>query len=670
MALILLTGAITAVGNAVPPTASAIVNGRAASAGQFPFVGSLHHSADDEHKAPFCTASLLTRRWAITAKHCADGEDVTKLTVRFGYTRLESPPPDAFVSTVDKVFSESYQEVALLKLSKPIDGVPTISLGAKTHRDSAGSKETPATAIGWGLSDYYNEIRTKYLRYAAHKIVDDNYSPVNGCIRLPWDNTEEGPRCGYIFTEPTNNDSGMWATHGDSGGPLAWRDPSTGKYHLLAVFQTFWDTSTNAWGDVVKVKDWIETTMRVDHLVETIQRLPDQARRAADMATGVLNDIAERIRQLPSTWSTSTTTSLPAPGPITTTPAEAAIHVSAGVDQTCAVVVGGSVRCWGNNDYGQLGDGTTISSSRPVAVLGISDARQVTTGNRYSCALLTRGGVKCWGYNGNGRLGDGSGADSSLTPVGVVGISDATQISSIRDHTCALIADGSVRCWGYNRLGQLGDGTTTSGHIPVMVKGISGVRQIAAGYVHTCALVDGGAIECWGGNEWGQLGDGTTSVNSGPVVAGISGATHVSAGLGHTCVVVAGGTVSCWGNGVGDGTVVSPTPTMALGVSHAFQVSAGYFMTCALVVGGSVACWGAGFLGNGTDTSINPSATPVIVSGISAATQVDAAGGGDHTCAVVTEGMVRCWGSNRFGQLGDGSLVDRFVPVGVTGMSG
>ena len=207
------------------------------------------------------------------------------------------------------------------------------------------------------------------------------------------------------------------------------------------------------------------------------------------------------------------TTGLPVPVPTTA--------IATGGNHTCAVAATGTVSCWGRNDDGQLGNGTTTDATTPVAVTGITDATAVAAGARHTCALAATGTVSCWGRNDYGQLGNGT-TTSATTPVAVAGITNAVAVAAGGYHTCALAATGTVSCWGGNGYGQIGNGTTNSATTPVAVAGITDATAIAVGAIHTCALADTGTVSCWGSNISGQLGNGTTTRANTPVaVAGL-----------------------------------------------------------------------------------------------------------------------------------------------------
>ena len=346
-------------------------------------------------------------------------------------------------------------------------------------------------------------------------------------------------------------------------------------------------------------------------------------------------------------------------------------QVTSSDTNSCAVLTDHTVRCWGSDRSGQLGDGKDgygRLSNFPAAVLGINDASAVTVGGTHACAIVAAGGVKCWGWYQGSLGGD------VLTPTSIPGLVGATAIAAGDAHTCAIVTDGAVVCWGWNYYGQLGDGTTTDSATPVQVSGLSGATAISASNEQTCAIVAGGSVECWGWNYYGQLGDGTTTDSSTPVaVKDISGALVLSAGDYSTCALLSHGVVKCWGSNsdgqLGNGTTAdSATPVTVAGLgTAATAVGVGGFQTCALISGGSVRCWGSnqdGELGDGTFVS---SLTPVAVAGLTDAVSISL--GQRHGCALRSGGTAMCWGANSlFGQLGDGSQTTSGVPVPVSGI--
>src|SRR2546426_1110997 len=262
--------------------------------------------------------------------------------------------------------------------------------------------------------------------------------------------------------------------------------------------------------------------------------------------------------------------------------------VSAGAFFSCVRLSDGTAQCTGRNQFGQLGngDGTFTSSSVPVAVSGLTAATRVATGGEHACALLGDSTVRCWGAGDSGQRGDGTFNNSSTVPVAVGGLTGAVTVVTGGYHTCALLGEGTMWCWGRNADGQLGDGTAgtqcaqTTGlcsSTPVRAGGITNPAAITAGGYHTCALLGDGTVWCWGRNGQGQLGDGTTTSSTTPVrVGGITGAVAIAVGQGgvHTCALLADGSVKCWGalgagNGVGQlgngSTTGSATPVTMTG---------------------------------------------------------------------------------------------------------
>jgi alpha-tubulin suppressor-like RCC1 family protein len=349
--------------------------------------------------------------------------------------------------------------------------------------------------------------------------------------------------------------------------------------------------------------------------------------------------------------------------------------VRAGYSHACAITTAGGVRCWGSNGAGELGDGTLVTRGTPAAVSGLAaGVSSIAVGSRHSCALTLGGGVRCWGNNDYGQLGDGT-TMSRSTPVDVSGLtSGVTAIAAGIAHTCALTSAGGLTCWGRNSSGQLGDGTTTTRRTPVDVNGLSsGVAAVAAGGAHTCALGTTGGLKCWGDNSSGQLGDGTWSARATAAdVSGLtSGVSSVSAGELHTCAVTAGGGVKCWGdnyNGqLGDASVAwSVTPIDVIGLtSGVAAVSAGYVHTCAVTSAGGVKCWGTNSRGQVGDNSTTARSAPTDVTGLAGGI-AGVSAGGEFTCALTTGGGVKCWGDDAYGQLGDGRVF--FRPVATTAL--
>jgi alpha-tubulin suppressor-like RCC1 family protein len=379
---------------------------------------------------------------------------------------------------------------------------------------------------------------------------------------------------------------------------------------------------------------------------------------------------------------------------------ERILALDSGFDFDCLLTDAGSVYCWGRNDQGQLGQNEiSYSINVPVRIGSLKGpAEKLTVGGSHACVILRGGAVQCWGYNNAGQLGVQFPRETAA-PISVAGLSSAVEISAGAYHTCAVIAGGRVKCWGDKRFGQLGGAASASGGDLVDVAGLpGGARAVAAGGSHSCALMENGGIVCWGNDKYGQLGEGlpapaaTQTATPIPTQSGgeatapptktrtptpeiTNRAVSVAAGRSHTCAVTVSGGVKCWGKNehgeLGNGTWAdSSVPVEVTGLSSGVKsVAAGWGHTCALTASGGVKCWGYnknGELGDGANETLN---RPADVRGLqSGVTFLEAAD--DHTCAVLADGTVKCWGFNDYGQLGDGTSEDRNVPVKVEGLYG
>ena len=396
----------------------------------------------------------------------------------------------------------------------------------------------------------------------------------------------------------------------------------------------------------------------------------DDAEPEAPAATPTSTSTTTATTSPPPTTSPPTTTTVPTTAP---PPAPPEYDIAAGVNHSCTLKEG-KVLCWGSNLHGQLGNGesgASAYSSVPVEAQGITDAVAVGAGWEHTCAVHATGEVSCWGDDSSGELGNGETADSVPEPVKVIGLDDAVDVAAGDWHTCALRSTGAVSCWGRNRDGQLGnDDMGIDSYVPVSVRGISDAVSVSANGEHSCAAHATGEVSCWGDNWQGELGNGESgpgAESAVPVkVSGISDALVVAIGYDHTCALREGGKVSCWGNNelgqVGNGRdFVAETlsdsfiadPSEVVSLDDAIAITAGSSSSCAVRETGEVSCWGSnsfGQLGNSEVHSESPS--PVSVSGIDDA--VGVAAGGGHTCAVRQGGAVSCFGSNIYGELGNG----------------
>lgn len=384
-------------------------------------------------------------------------------------------------------------------------------------------------------------------------------------------------------------------------------------------------------------------------------------------------------------------------------------QVTAGGHHSCARLTNGQARCWGANGYGQLGDGTLTSRTRPASVNAgggtgrLTAVAQIAAGGFHTCARLTNGLAACWGRNNRGQLGDGTFTTRRRptlvsNPAGSGWLTGVAEVSTDDQNSCARLTSGQVVCWGDNASGQLGIGAaTTPRPRPVTVMNgsgpLGGITQVSVGANHVCARNAYGFAFCWGSNSSGQLGSGANDLDFDnlwrdhyePVLVHdasdpadiLHGAVTVSAGGAHSCVLTRRGEARCWGDNrsgqLGDGlpppvppddppdnrpTHVAWPPTQSV---VATGVTAGGVHTCALTTVGW-ACWGGnwrGQVGNGSLVDAIVPGTP------SAPLYAQVSAGAAHTCARTAGGQAWCWGANDRGELGNGSTSDSPTPVRV-----
>jgi alpha-tubulin suppressor-like RCC1 family protein len=389
-------------------------------------------------------------------------------------------------------------------------------------------------------------------------------------------------------------------------------------------------------------------------------------------------------------------TTTPSSTPVAVTNMTTATQITAGDDFACAVISGNTAKCWGDGQQGQLADHAVGNAGVPIAAqqgIHATGLAQVSVGSATCATTTTSGAVDCWGDNHWGELGNGTYVPSAF-PTPVTGVSDATQVASGVQGACALRSTGAVMCWGHNQFGQLGNGTTTDSTTPVAVSGISNASLITGNGSEYCALLTTGDVDCWGADVQDLVPEAFHSTPT--ALAGFSGVTSVSASANDICAVVTGGTVECVGSDAfgafGDGGTSpdSTTPvTISPGdVSGAIQVAATYNFVCALLEDHTGKCWGSGGgtlwtprLINGlttgtTLTSVTATAGAVCTIDGSAAAAcltspttsyfpfslpggvsvASVSGDGTDNCIVATDGSGLCQGSSFAGGTGDGAL--------------
>lgn len=340
-----------------------------------------------------------------------------------------------------------------------------------------------------------------------------------------------------------------------------------------------------------------------------------------------------------------------------------AVNVGASERHTCAVLVDGKVECWGYNIRGQLGNGITnvllVISGLPQSVLGVLDgALSVSAGGAATCVVNRLRQIECWGSNEFGQLGEFMEEYSTIpVPVPSGFQKQSLEVSVAEQHVCVLSTLGTVRCWGENDFGQLGNGSFEKSLTPVNVIGINNAVAIDVGARHSCALLADGNVKCWGANSSGQLGNSLTISNQSVLVVGVDNATSISSGLNNNCAVLNNRTVKCWGaNGkgqIGNGSSGNPvlTATTVVDLTNVVDVAVGAEFGCALNISGLVSCWGGNDYGELGDGSPVGQARPFPESAPSG-TATFIAAGLSHVCVGTTDGNISCWGRNNSGQLG------------------
>jgi len=326
-----------------------------------------------------------------------------------------------------------------------------------------------------------------------------------------------------------------------------------------------------------------------------------------------------------------------------------------------------------------LGDATSLSKIESEGMPNYFIS--IDAGPEHTCATSVRNSTMCWGVNNDGELGVGEAIPLSPTPLRLESLKymGATP-SAGGSHSCTTTLENDAYCWGKNEDGELGTGDNDQSYYPVLVTGGLLWDHIATGYVNTCGVTTAGAAYCWGSDSYGQIGSGVPLDPYPTIPTAVLGFTEgtvqsISVGEYFACALTTGEGVKCWGYNeygqLGNGDYdpkYAPVDVVGLG-SGIIAIATGNAHACALTSGGGVKCWGRNWEGQlGDDRAENYSNIPVDVTGLSTGV-MSVAAGSNHTCAVTTEGAVKCWGRNNQGQVGDNSTVDRIAPVDVSGLS-
>jgi alpha-tubulin suppressor-like RCC1 family protein len=352
-----------------------------------------------------------------------------------------------------------------------------------------------------------------------------------------------------------------------------------------------------------------------------------------------------------------------------------AIGVDMGFNHSCAVLEDRTVTCWGSNYVGQLGQGTETEYEGPGKVVGLRDVRSVTVGSTHTCALEHSGTVKCWGQS----IGL---SDQTSVPVKVENLSGVREISAGHNYNCAVINDGTVECWGITSgvpgpLSPLSPHDHASIDVSTPIEGIENAIAVSSGWKHACAILADRTVKCWGDNTVGKLGNEWPASfeewRSPELVQGLVEVVAINAGVEHTCVTVQDGSAWCWGRNtsgkLGHGNYgVGPGPVRVFGLSSASEVGVGNDHSCARLRGGTVSCWGSNFYGQlGTGDDINTQYTPV---GLDLNDVRQLSVGGSESCAVLWTGVIKCWGPSTHAQFGVEGQTQQNRPLTIPGIGG